>query len=325
METLDTSRSRPFEAEFISNASNLPGFCHCAALWEAADGALVAVWYRFPEAEHRNGVIMLSRRPAGGNWGAPSVVLYSAANSYANPVLFSVAGRLGLMFVSLGADDYWTKAVAQLCWSDDEGRTWGPSRPMGLAPGMMIRHPPVEIDGRLLLPVYEEATSTTVMAVAEAPFESWREESRLRGAALIQASLVRYPGGEIGAFFRPAGDDRCVWRCRALADRRSWSVPVRTPLPSPPAGIAALALGGDAVLVVYNHSTVHRRTPLAFAVSPDGGVRWETTGVIDASPFEVSYPFLTRGRDGSVHGVYTYNRRLIKHFRIDARVLQNAP
>lgn len=325
MDAPDTALKDKFQAEFISNAADLPGFCHCAGLWEAADGALVAVWYRFPQIEHRGGVIILSRRPAGGDWGAPRVVFSSEAGSAANPMLFSAGGRLGLMFVLLKTGDYWTKAVPQLCWSDDEGCTWGPPRPAGLAPGMMIRHPPVEFDGRLLLPAYEEATSTSVLAVSEPPFEVWREESRFHGATLIQPSLVLHPGGEVGAFFRPAGDDRCVWRSRALGDRRTWSAPVRTPLPSPLAGIAALALDGSSVMVVYDHSRVHRRTPLAFAISPDGGVRWAAPVVIDDSPFEVSYPFLLRGRDGSVHGVYTYNRRLIKHFRISAADIPHGP
>lgn len=319
MDAPDSSLKEKFQAEFISNASDLPGFCHCSSLWEASDGALVAVWYRFPEVEHRSGIIMMSRRPAGGAWSAPRAVYSSEAGSAANPVLFSAGGRLAMMFVLLKAGDYWTKAVAQLCWSDDEGRTWGPPRPAGLAQGMMIRHPPVELGGRLLLPAYEEATSTSVLAVADPPFEIWREENRFPQATLIQPSLVLHPGGAVGAFFRPAGDDRCVWRSRALGDRRTWSAPVRTPLPSPLAGIAALALGESAVMVVYDHSLVHRRTPLVFAISPDGGVRWGAPVIIDDSPFEVSYPFLLRARDGSVHGVYTYNRRLIKHFQISAR------
>ena len=114
----------------------------------------------------------------------------------------------------------------------------------------------------------------------------------------------------------PTDDPRIVWRSRSADDGSSWSTPIQTPLPSALAGIGAFATDG-LIGLVHNHTLEHQRYPLSIAVTRDGGVSWTEPWHIDTVPYEVSYPSFMVDTKGRIHGVYTYNRRMIKHVSID--------
>ncbi len=64
--------------------------------------------------------------------------------------------------------------------------------------------------------------------------------------------------------------------------------------------------------VVYNPSPDNRYR-LSLSHSDDAGVSWSRAATLDNSDVEVSYPSFIVGMKSRVHGVYTYNRRMIKY------------
>ena len=118
-------------------------------------------------------------------------------------------------------------------------------------------------------------------------------------------------------FFRPTEEPLHIWRSHSDDEGKSWAAPVRTPLPNPLSGISAFAYG-DKIVMAYNHTNEHKRNPLSIAVSPDSGLTWSEPRHIDTVPFELSYPHFICDGAGGVHGVYSYNRRMIKYVSFSA-------
>jgi predicted neuraminidase len=275
-------------------------------------GDLFASWYAYPDEEHVDAVIVLTRKLKGSSsWETPRPCFPRSNYSAGNPVLFETpTGRIGMFFVLLKGS-YWTDAVLYLAYSDDAGQTWSRSVQVCFVPGMMVRHGPVALaDGTLLLPAYDERSNRTVLFRSASPYTSWMEAFRF-DEPLIQPSLVRSVDDRLSLYFRPTDAPRQIWRSHSIDSGRAWSTPIRTPLPNPLSGIDAFDAGGMSA-VVYNHTELHQRHPLSIAVSPDGGTTWSAPWHIDEVPVEVSYPSFAC-HDGVIHGTYTYNRRMIKY------------
>ena len=306
------------EAQFLYNTGGSGLYCHGGSLLLTAVGNLLAAWYAYPDVEHAGATLVLARRPADSDAWLPSESpILPSAFSPGNPVLFEEeSGRLWLLFV-LVEGSYWTDAVLHGAWSDDGGRSW--SRPAMLVParGLMVRHPPIRrADGTWLLPAYDERRHQPVLLAAHPPFTQWHEVFRFDDVRLIQPVLVR-EAGWLTLLFRPASDPRVVWRSHSTNEGGHWSTPVRTPLPNPLSGIAAFSVG-PRLAAVYNHTDRHERRPLSLAASEDGGRCWSQPRQIDDMAGELSYPSFVAAPDGTLHGVYTYNRRLIKYVQLGA-------
>jgi predicted neuraminidase len=60
---------------------------------------------------------------------------------------------------------------------------------------------------------------------------------------------------------------------------------------------------------------------LNLAVSQDGN-DWQRIAALECTPTaEFSYPSIIQTKNGMVHAVYTWNRRLIKHIVLDPKLL----
>ena len=307
-----------FEAHFLFNPPSGPGHCHSATILETSEQDLLACWYCYPDKETRDASLVITeRRTRDQNWRKARPLMLSPKSSVGNPTLFEdPAGKIWLFYVSL-AGHYWDSASTRGASSEDGGRTWKPPHTVWPAPGLMVRHPPLAIaGGSLLLPAYEESPPRTVLLRADPPYQKWHEFYRFEGRELIQPVLLRRGGSKLGLFFRPAGASRQVWRRFSSNEGRSWSAPVQTPLPNPLSGIAAF-FSEDRDTVVYNASA-RKRDRLSLSHSRDGGVSWSKAAILDGADMEISYPAFTVGAGGWVHGVYTYNRRMIKYVRFPA-------
>lgn len=257
---------------------------------------------------------MARRRNGQSHWEKSQTIGLPESYSLGNPVLFQLPqGRIWLLFAVLN-DGYWDKATLKGTWSEDEGRTWAPPIPIWQNPGVMVRHPPLLLDGHsLLLPAYDEKLQTSILLASVPPYKKWQEVHRFEDLKLIQPVLIKSDNDELlSLFFRPVSNPRVIWRSHSTDSGRSWSMPIRTPLPSPLSGIAAFALEKN-LAVVHNHTQEHQRYPLSISMSRDGGITWENPIHFDTSNHEVSYPSFLSGADGLIHGVYTYNRRFIKY------------
>jgi len=306
------------DAEFLYNTPSTGPHCHGGSLLLTTAGDLLAAWYAYPDIEHVGATLVVAKRPvAADGWLSSETPFARSAFSAGNPVLFEESqARLWLFFVLLEGR-YWTDAVLHGTSSDDGGRTWSPPATLLPSRGMMVRHPPVRcVDGTWLLPAYDERRNHTVLLASRPPFTEWRFIFSFDDVRLIQPVLVREPE-HLTLLFRPASDPRVIWRSHSTDEGQRWSPPVRTALPNPLSGISAFSVDGRLV-AVYNHTTNHERRPLSLASSRDGGRSWSEPSQIDDMAGELSYPSFLAAPDGTLHGLYTYNRRLMKYVRLDA-------
>ena len=301
------------EAEFLYNPAGTGLHSHAPTIVMRSGGDLLAAWYAYSEREREDASLIVARRTAGQGWQPGREAVGRFNHSVGNPVLFETPdGNVWLLYVVIKGTDWMHAELMGTC-SKDGGYTW--TRPRLLHPdqGRMVRHPPVALlNNSLLLPAYDENSRQSVMLTAREPYSEWFETYRFDDPPLIQPVMVRERSGALALLFRPTGEPRTIWRSRSVDEGTSWSPPVRTPLPTSLSGIGAFSVS-DQIGVVYNHTTEHKRYPLSIAWSRDSGVTWSKPWHIDTAKHEVSYPSFITGSDGRVHGVYTYNRRMIKY------------
>lgn len=257
---------------------------------------------------------MIARRASGQKkWGKSEKIPGAHNHSMGNPVLFQEPnGQIWLFFVLLKGI-YWTDAILKAVYSEDEGHTWSKPIQMWNEKGFMVKHPPVLLhNGSLLLPTYDEAKHETLLLTSFSPYSNWQEAYRFSGLQLIQSVFVRQSKSRLGLFFRPWTEPRRIWRSHSENEGLTWSVPIRTSLPNPLSGIGALMIK-EQIALVYNPTDNQQRYPLSISLSGDGGVSWGKPWHLEEIPYEVSYPSFLRGKNGHIHGVYSYNRRMIKY------------
>lgn len=310
------------DAEFLYNPAGVGNHAHGATLTISAQGTVVASWYAHPGPEdYRDAQLVIARRLKGASSWEPTVPLLGKFDSSAgNPVLFvdEITDIVWLIFVLLKGT-YWTDAVVHSAYSLDQGASWSQPRALGLPRGTMVRHPPVTVSkGKVLLPAYDEVSLRSTLLKREGP--GWVETIRFRELAVIQPVLIRESVNRLTLFFRPTEDPEVVSRSHSSDGGSSWSEVIRTTLVCPLSGIAACSLPGK--LVVFHNSEPGRsRFPLTASVSNDGGISWSRSIDIDACRHEVSYPSVLFAKDGLLHGVYTFNRRMIKYFCLHPKEL----
>jgi len=306
--------SGALQAQFLYNPTGYGFYCHAPTLIKMANGDLLAAWYAYPEEENKGASLVYARKRHGqSEWEPTRAVFGPSGLSAGNPVLFQLPdGQVWLYFVILRGH-FWNDAELYGASSSDSGQLW--SSPMKLWParGTVVRHPPVVLqDGSLLLPAYDEGGRESLLLSSRAPYTEWRESCRFAGLPIIQPALIRIGARALALFFRPFAEPRRIWRSFSSDDGANWSAPVRTALPNPLAGLAAFSFG-DRIALVYNHTEEHRRYPLSIALSDLTGISWGAPWHLETIEYEVSYPSFLCDVDGQVHGVYSYNRRMIKY------------
>jgi predicted neuraminidase len=102
-------------------------------------------------------------------------------------------------------------------------------------------------------------------------------------------------------------------------------------LPNPNSGTDAVTLKDGRHVLIYNHilptETWGDRNILNMAVSEDG-INWKAAVLLENdadNEGEYSYPAVNQSKDGMVHIIYTWNRKLIKHVVVDPLKLQLKP
>ncbi len=316
-------RQDQMEAQFLYNPAGTGPFCHAGSLLRTSAGDLLAAWYAYPEEEHRGASLVLARRPDGqSRWNASECILDDILDSSAgNPVLFQDPKESIWLLFALLKGGYWNDAVVAGSRSSDGGRSWSAPVTLWRERGIMIRHPPVLLEnGSLLLPAYREADRESVLLKSHSPYSEWRLAYRFEDLALIQPVLAQHDSARLEIYFRPGTTPHRIWRSLSTDGGATWSVPVRTSLPSPSSGLAAFLHRGRTVLV-YNHTEDQQRHPLSLSLSRDGGITWGNPWHLETQPFEVCYPSFLVDPGEYVHGLYTYNRRMIKYICFPANEL----
>ncbi len=177
--------------------------------------------------------------------------------------------------------------------------------------GWMTRVHPLELpSGRILVPLYSDGYSFSLMALTDDGGTTWTTSEPLPGPGNIQPSLVRRRDGTLVAYMRDNGPPpKRVQMSTSRDDGITWSPVVDTEIPNPGSGLEAIALRNGEWALIYN-DTERGRNSLAVSISDDEGKTWKWTHHLERDlgphPGSFHYPSLIQARDGTLHATYSY-------------------
>lgn len=338
-EVEEASPSMPLESlegETRIVSSGSPPSVHSATAVEISRGRIRAFWYGGSREGAKDVAIYTAVfDPRASSWGPQEIAvtreqtaedLGRYVKKLGNPVVArDPRGRLWLFYVSVSLGG-WSGSAVNFRISEDEGATWGRARRLVSSPllnlGTLVRGPAVVFeDGALGLPVYHELLGKFGELLRISPEGEVLGKTRLsHGRTSLQPVVVPLSPLEAVAFMRSSGSSpRRVLSVATRDGGRRWSDLAETALPNPDAAVAALRTSGGEVLLAFNDSASDRGN-LKLAVSRDGGGRFEILRDVappeppDAST-ELAYPWLLETSDGSLHLLYSWDRRRIVHVR----------
>ena len=181
--------------------------------------------------------------------------------------------------------------------------------------GWMTRaHPFVLDDKRLIVPLYSDGFSFSLMAITDDWGQTWKTSTPLVGLGNIQPSIARKRDGTLVAYMRdngPAPKRLMISRSTDRGD--TWSQVQDTQLPNPGAGAEVRVLASGKWVLIYN-DLERGRYSLAVSLSDDEGETWRWTRHLERDPEsadqtrlgEYHYPSIIQAADGSLHATYSY-------------------
>lgn len=173
--------------------------------------------------------------------------------------------------------------------------------------GWQPRCKPTQLpNGRLLLPLYSDTFSISIMAISDDQGATWFSSKPLIGFGNIQPTVLRRNDGTLVAYMRENGIHRQVRVAESSDEGVSWGKVAIAPLPNPGSGVDGLRLQSGNWILVYN-DTQSGRNRLAVSWSSDEGRTWTRKRYLENQPRgSYHYPAVTQGADGTIHFVYSY-------------------
>ena len=187
--------------------------------------------------------------------------------------------------------------------------------------GWQPRCKPTQLpSGRILLPLYTDTFSISIMAITDDSGLTWHASKPLFGFGNIQPTVMRRNDGTLVAFMRENGVKEKVRVSESNDDGETWGPVGVSELPNPGAGVDGLRLANGKWLLVYNDTT-QGRNRLAVSLSNDEGHTWPITRHLEDQPTgSYHYPAVTQGADGTIHVIYSYfveSGKSMKHAAFD--------
>lgn len=178
--------------------------------------------------------------------------------------------------------------------------------------GWMTRaHPLTLPSGRILVPLYSDGFSFSLMAITDDGGETWSTGKPLVGWGSIQPSIVRKNNGTLAVYMRDNGPPpKRLHLSTSSDDGVTWTPPRDTDLPNPGAGAEVIRLNNGYWALVFNDLERGRHS-LAVSISDDEGQTWKWTRHLELDQREKGagsfhYPSIIQSRDGLLHVSYSY-------------------
>jgi hypothetical protein len=179
--------------------------------------------------------------------------------------------------------------------------------------GWMTRAHPFVLDGRrLIVPLYSDGFSFSLMALSDDWGKSWKASAPLVGAGNIQPSIVKRKDGRLFTLMRDNGPPPKRLHMSESTDQgMTWSPVVDSSISNPGSGAEIIALGNGHWVLIHN-DTERGRNSLAVAISDDEAASWKWKRHLEYDPpgpeaGSYSYPSIIQARDGSLHATYSYH------------------
>jgi len=181
--------------------------------------------------------------------------------------------------------------------------------------GWMTRAHPYVLDGtRLIVPLYSDGFSFSLMAITDDWGATWKTSTPLVGRGNIQPTLARRTDGTLVAYMRDNGPPPKRLMISRSTDRGdTWSTVEDTDLPNPGAGAEVLVLKNGNWVLIYN-DLERGRYRLAVSLSEDEGRTWRWTRHLERDAEssderqlgQYHYPSIIQAADGRLHATYSY-------------------
>ncbi len=176
--------------------------------------------------------------------------------------------------------------------------------------------------GRILLPLYTDTFSISIMAISDDDGVTWRASQPLIGFGNIQPSVLERKDGSLVAYMRENGFTQRVRVCESHDGGETWGEVTSSALPNPGSGLDAVRLAHGPWVLIYNDTT-RGRNRLAVSLSNDEGRTWPVTRtryLEDQPTGSYHYPAIIQSRDGKLHAIYSYfveGGKSMKHAQFD--------
>jgi predicted neuraminidase len=248
----------------------------------------------------------------GGSWES-ALTCYRVATSYQQPgpPRWDREGMILLKPADFGAEALRLLGTREL--RPPRGAIVGPggqkaklADPLYQRLGWAVRCKPTVLpSGRIVLPLYSDTFSISIMALSDDEGATWHASRPLLGFGNIQPTVLRRNDGTLVAYMREAGALNRIRVAESKDDAVSWSPVSESALPNPGSGLDAVRLASGRWALIYNDSLESLAT-LAVSLSDDEGRTWRSTRHLERhSAGRYHYPAIIQGRDGRIHAVYS--------------------
>jgi len=305
---------------------------HGASVVETLDGGLFATWFGGSREGGKDVVLWGAEfYPGSLNWSAPRRIIgpaetRAALGRYIKTVGNSVLvrgeqGELWLYYVTVSVGG-WAASSLNAILSQDDGKTWDAPRRLITSPffNFSTLNKSAALlyeDGTIGLPVYHELIGKFSELLHLDNSARVLDKIRItQGRHSIQPSILALDGKRAISMMRDTGPSPGhVQVSRSEDAGRHWLKEEKLALPNPDSAVAGLRRPDGSLLLVLNDTEAGRNS-LALAVSSDDGQSWKTVRHFERDKedrSEYSYPYLIRSSNGTMHLLYTWNRKRIRH------------
>lgn len=166
--------------------------------------------------------------------------------------------------------------------------------------------PTVLPSGRMLLPLYTDTFSISIMAISDDGGCTWFASKPLLGFGAIQPAVLRRDNGTLVAYMRENGYTGRIRVAESTDEGISWGVVGMSELINPGSGLDGVRLKNGHWILVHN-DTQTGRNKLAVSLSKDEGATWTNLRHLEDQPEgSFHYPCVIQSSDGMIHCVYSY-------------------
>lgn len=239
-----------------------------------------------------------------------------------NPVLTRLEGEHVILHFVTTSYGGWSCSHINWMESRNGGGTWSRPKHLITSPfldfSFLVRNPGILMeDGSLGLPVYHEFINKHGEWIRISREGRILEKTRIETPEpALQPAVATLSPTHAVCLLRDSGktDKKIQW-AETNNGGGNWHYRQPRNIANPDSAASLLKLKDESLLMASN-PIKHGRHRLALLQSMDQGETWKEIKVIEESPDpedEFSYPTLLQDQEGTIHLVYSYKRRLIKH------------
>jgi predicted neuraminidase len=166
--------------------------------------------------------------------------------------------------------------------------------------------PTILSSGRIVLPLYSDTYSFSLMALSDDGGETWYASTPLMGFGNIQPAVLERKDGSLVTYMRENGITDKIRVAESKDGGKTWGPVGELDMPNPGSGLDAVRLASGNWVLIHNDQ-VSGRNSLALSLSEDEGKTWKYVRHLEKQPKgSFHYPAIIQGKDGTIHAIYSY-------------------